>query len=173
MTMQLIQHQELGSSQTSITFSSIPQTFTDLYLVFSLRSNNGSGDNEIFLNINGSAGTDTVLYSFGSSGNGSNSSGTQMRLVAAGGTSTANTFGTGHLYIPNYTSSVSKAVQVESASETNATTNIGFYVTAGLPTNTSPVTSIALNCVGNSWVQFSSATLYGILRGSDGITTVS
>jgi len=35
--MQLISHQELDSAAASITFSSIPDTFTDLYLKLSLR----------------------------------------------------------------------------------------------------------------------------------------
>ena len=42
MTMQVIQHIELGSAQANIDFTNIPNTFTDLLLVSSMRSSSSN-----------------------------------------------------------------------------------------------------------------------------------
>lgn len=177
MTMQLIQHQELGSAQASLTFSSIPQTFTDLYLLVSARlsSTNSEG---LFVEFNGSTSGYSArdLYGTGSSAASSvNPYGITSKLFIgsqASSAQTSSTFNNTSVYIPNYTSSNAKSVSTENVMETNATAT-NMDVLAGLWTGTAAITSIVITSNNGNLVQYTSATLYGILKGSDGVTTVS
>jgi hypothetical protein len=175
--MQIIQHQELASSQASITFSSIPQTFTDLYLVISGRLSAANSEG-LFIEFNGvtSGYSARDLYGTGSSAASStNPFGITSKLFVGSQASTAqtsNTFGVTTAYIPNYTSSNQKSVSADNIYENNATA-AGMDVLAGLWTGTGAITSIVITSNNGNLVQYSSATLYGITKGSDGIVTVS
>lgn len=177
MTMQLIQHQELGSAQASLTFSSIPQTFTDLYLLVSVRLSSANSEG-LFIEFNGSTSGYSArdLYGTGSSAASStNPYGITSKLFIgsqASSAQTASTFNNTSVYIPNYTSSTSKSVSTENVMETNATAT-NMDVLAGLWTGTSAISSIVITSNNGNLVQYSSATLFGILKGSDGVTTVS
>jgi hypothetical protein len=75
---------------------------------------------------------------------------------------TANTFGNGEIYIPNYTGSNNKSVLSDGVGENNGTTSYQF-ITAGLWSNSAAITSIVLTpLVGTLFLQYSTATLYGI-----------
>jgi hypothetical protein len=148
----------------SVTFSSIPQTYTDLVVKISGRSARAAqqADN-LFISFNGS----TTSFSTRSlSGNGTSASSTSnatryasFAVDAAG--STANTFSSHKIYIPNYTSSNNKSYSVDSVSENNATAAQSDLF-AGLWSNTAAITSIALQPEVSTWVQYSTFTLYGI-----------
>jgi hypothetical protein len=171
--MQVIQHQELASAQASITFSSIPQTYTDLYLVFSARSNYGAGTDalQISFNSNTSSYSSRLLYGTGTSAASTTIARYVGEIVPA--TYTANTFGNLSIYVPNYTSGSAKSYSADTVTENNATSAFQV-ITAGLWDNTAAITSIAFTTVsGSNFLQYTSATLYGILKGSDGIVTVS
>ena len=179
MSRILIQHIEVTdpAGQASLEFSNIPQTYSDLLIVCSMRSNRTDAivDN-LQLGINGQAlnlniGT-KIVYGTGSVAD----SGTFN--VAAGGlistnAATANTFGNSLIYIPEYTGANAKSISTDSASENNA---VGAYhcIVASLWNQAAPISSIVLDpSDGSLLVQHSSATLYGITAGSDGTTTVS
>ena len=170
--MKLIQHQELGSAQSSITFSSIPQTFTDLYLLVSDR-NASSNDVAMYVTFNGSTSGYTVRRLIGT-GSSALSQTFSERLIAASGNAnyTASTFSNNAIYIPNYTSSSNKTWSSDAVTENNAT---GSYqqIVAGLWSNTAAITALEICPNGGTFAQYTSATLYGITKGSDGITTVS
>jgi hypothetical protein len=173
--MQVIQHQELASAQASITFSSIPQTYTDLYLVVSLRSTYDFGPatwwlSKIVFNANTSGYSTRNLQGNGSSA--SSDSDTAFYFRPNDTASTANTFGSASLYIPNYAGSSNKSISIDNVSEDNGSQAIAQLV-AGLWSNTSAITSIVIEGVSGDLAQYSSATLYGITKGSDGIVTVS
>ncbi len=177
--MQVIQHQELASSQASITFSSIPQTYTDLVLVWSTRtSRTGDINADIALRFNGSTSGYNLrsLLGTGSSAvSRTNPVGTTgiNDVLAPASSTTANTFGSGMAYIPNYTSSTAKSVSIDVTNENNATSNY-TQIIAGTWSGTDPITSVSLTDLNSAnFVQYSSATLYGVLKGSDGIVTVS
>ena len=170
--MQLIARQELTSAAASITFSSIPQTYTDLVLVWSGRSSFSDVvvDPQVTFNASTANFTGRRLFGTGSSA----VSDSTARNISAdpGATATANTFSNGQLYIPNYTSSVAKSFSTDAVGENNGT--VGYQmITAGLWNDTSAITSIALSYVSGNFVSGSSATLYGILAGTDGIVSVS
>ena len=171
MTMQLIQHIELGSAQANLTLSSIPQTYTDLYVLFSGRVSVTDGG--LRLRVNGSTAnlSTRLLYGNGSSATSANDT-TYIGTVSDSGT-TANTFGNGALYFPNYAGSTLKSFSGEIVHENNATSAVQ-WVTAGLYNSTTAITSLELfNAGSGNFVQYSSITLYGITKGSDGVTTVS
>lgn len=173
--MQVIQHVRLTGSQTNITFTSIPATFTDLMLKLSIRLDQNS-DNSIFLQFNGvTTNTYSYRYLFGS-GSGTGSAAASATNIAAGigvvNTYTANTFGNSEIYIPNYRSNVAKLISGDNVQENNATQAF-LTLVAGIWTGTDPIASIRLFPVSGNFVAGSSATLYGILSGSSNGVTVS
>jgi hypothetical protein len=87
---------------------------------------------------------------------------------------TADTFGNTAIYIPNYQASgVAKSFSTDGVAENNAT-SASLGITAGLSEITAAITSIRIAPPASiNWVEYSSATLYGILAGSDGIVSVS
>lgn len=173
MTMTLIQHIELSSDQASITFSSIPQTYTDLYLVHSLRTNRAALVEPIglVLNNNGSNRSSRQLEGDGASVYSS----TTTDLLggnAAGNTATASTYGNSAIYIFNYTSSNAKSISIDGVSESNTATLFFGRIAAALWNDASAITSIQLTmrAGGTNFLAGSSVSLYGILKGSNGVT---
>lgn len=165
-TYKLIASSTVGAGgATSITFSSIPNTYTDFKVVFSLRDNTASTPvNNVFTTINGTSTgySERVLFSDGSVVSSGNRSSTNIAyLYSDSSTATSNTFSSGEIYIPNYTSSNNKSMSIDSASENNATTAY-TAITAALWSNSSAITSITLSTGGSNYVQYSSAYLYGI-----------
>ena len=164
-TNNLISRQTVGSAgAASITFSNIPQTFTDLRLVMSLR-NDGTGggiENTITLSLNGSTSnfTNKILYGDGTSaGSYSNSS---YGGWTAESPATANTFANNEIYIPNYTSANYKSYSFDGVVENNATAGKTSLM-AGLWSNTAAITSISITSRSTfNWVQYSTFSLYGI-----------
>jgi hypothetical protein len=175
--MTLIQHIELGSAQSTITFSSIPQTYTDLVLITSLRTTRSGGGTEdsVKLEFNGvtTAYSGRWLRGDGANTN-SNTFSTALFLQNQNSNdTTSNTFSNASVYIPNYTLSTNKSLTVENVNENNGATAWASIV-AGLWSNTAAITSLTLTPnVGPNFAQYSSATLYGVLKGtSNGVTVV-
>ena len=125
--MQLIQFQELGSNQTSVSFSSIASTFTDLVLIVSARTDrSGQVDDQLQIRFNGvtSGYSERGLFGNGSSPSSfNNSSQTSIRDIiwTTAANASSNTFGNGTVYIPNYRASTQKSVSSDSVTENNAT----------------------------------------------------
>jgi hypothetical protein len=78
-----------------------------------------------------------------------------------GSTATSNTFGNFTLYIPNYAGSTQKSMICEAVTENNAT-NAAARLCAYLHTGTSAINIITLTAASGTFVQYSTATLYGI-----------
>lgn len=168
-TYKLIEKQTLGSNASTLTFSSIPQTFTDLILLISARSN-GTGNNadNFFFNVNGITsgyankffyGSSTTLTSATNSNNITTT--TQMGAVPL---PASNAWGNTELYIPNYTNSNQKTYIATGVAEINSTTlyeNYLHLVGGTLPT-TSGITSITCKFLTVDIVSGSNFYLYGI-----------
>jgi hypothetical protein len=75
---------------------------------------------------------------------------------------TANTFGSGDFYIPNYTSANYKSVSYDVTEENNATQSYS-QLGAGLWSNTAAITSITLTAVP-TFAQYSTFYLYGVAK---------
>lgn len=106
----------LGSTQSSVTFSGIPSTYTDLVLKWCARSAfNGTYD-VVCVQMNGVTTSNnynwaqvSALGTTSGSNGGINSSYMQSVSVAGTGTnSPANGFGLGEMYVTNYLSSTRK-----------------------------------------------------------------
>jgi hypothetical protein len=151
----------------NILFSSIPNTYTDLCVKFSLRSNYASVYDHMALFLNGDTANNYVtrwIYGDGASaasGNQTATNSVQPRFAVSAANATSNTFGNGEMYLPNYASSNYKSQSWDTVAENNATTGYNA-MDAGLWSNTAAVTSVQLNPYFGSWVQYSTATLYGI-----------
>ena len=170
MALQLfkIQTAEVASNASSVTFSDIPQGYTDLVLKFSTRDTDAGAASHFGFTFNGDTSSNYTSRFIRGDGNGSVLSFSQTHgfIVASyqsAAGSTANTFGSGEMYIPNYRSSTQKSLSLESMSETNDVTSY-MNITAGLWTGTSAITSItATQTIGGPFVANSTFTLYGIL----------
>jgi hypothetical protein len=167
--MKLIATQTLTSAGPSISFSSIPNNFTDLYVLLSLRMARSTTGGAVKMRINGS---DTNFSWRSLQGNGSgvsNDSQTDSNLFwTDGANQTANTFGNIAIYIPNYAGSTNKSISVDAVDENNATESYQ-RITAGLWSNTAAITSLSWSDNSASdWVAGTTASLYGIGGAGDG-----
>ena len=170
-TYTLISSNVLSSSAASVTFSAIPATYTDLVLRISARSDIAGLVNTFKLTYNSIAGTNysyTLLYANGSASIVSVKDGNQSTLRHGyydGNTTTANTFGSAEIYIPNYAGSTAKPSSSFSVSENNATGTGDWYIStyAGLSQSTAAITGITIASVDTANYKIgSSFYLYGI-----------
>ena len=173
--MQVIRHIEVGAGgQAVIEFDSIPTdgTYTDLLLIYSLR--NSTNTNYATLGFNGSTSNFTQRELQGE-GSGTPVSGSRtdsiIRLSVSTSNFTSNSFSSSAITIPNYASSNNKSFSVDAVTENNAILSYQAII-AGLWSQTSSISNITLTSPAN-FVQYSSATLFGITAGQSGTTTVS
>jgi hypothetical protein len=154
---------------STILFSNIPQTYTDLQIVVSARSSLSNTGDYLLLNFNGSASnvSSRTLGAFGTSSEFSGTEATLLINIIPAATSTANTFGNNTIYIPNYQNPNFKAVSVEGGFENSSATNWFLFMTAGLLSSTSPITSVTLDLLDGNFLQNSTATLYGVWSGPE------
>jgi hypothetical protein len=150
-----------GAGSATITFSSIPSTYTDLLVKLSLRGGQANVNQSTTISLNGSSSnfTGKRLYGTGSTTGSDNS----LQLESNGASATASVFSNEEVYIANYNSSKAKAISVDGVLENNATLAYSI-LQAGLwnPVTQAAITSITFTAVSNSFVQYSTATLYGI-----------
>jgi hypothetical protein len=163
-TCTLISSNTLGSSASTVTFSSIPSTYTDLLLKISSRFDGNSNSFTISFNGNTSSVYRNTYYnSNGSSLETSNSGSTELFLGGVNTSpSTASTFGNIEVYIPNYQVTANKPFSSFGVNENNATA-AKIEMNAGLFLSTDAITSIGLYGGGSyNFVSGSSFYLYGI-----------
>ena len=176
MTMQLIKTVTVGAIGASlIELTDIPQTFTDLQLNLSLRTNSALTYSSALMRINGSILNSSYRFLQGQGAAVFNSANTLGPFIgdAALSTSTANTFSNITVLIPNAFSSNPKVYSADSVNENNATAALAEII-VGVWNNSSPITSISIYDLDSFvYSQFSSVSLYGIRKGSDAIVTVS
>jgi len=162
-TFELISSYAATGSVSSISFTSIPSTYTDLVLKVSARTSWASGDDAIVIKFNGSSSTYSMrrLDGNGTSATSDNNT-TNIRAVTNDAGKTASTFGSWEVYIPNYAGSANKSASLDAVSENNATAASAQLV-AGLWSTTSAITQIDLTSFnGANFVQYTTAYLYGV-----------
>ena len=130
-TYTLINSNTLAATATSVTFSSIPATYTDLMVVLSTRTTSttgGAGDLEGYLSINGSTSgySYIVLYGSGSAA-GSGMGATYPPYVDDIANATSNTFSSSRIHIPSYVASKNKPQDIFSTPENNSATSVYMY----------------------------------------------
>jgi hypothetical protein len=176
--MELIEHYEVPSGGVAvIELDLIPQTYTDLLLVTSLRTDETPNYQDAILRFNGTIVTQRALFANSTSPS-SFSVTTDNFFSHNGGASTASTFSNASLYIPNYAlTTQNKSASSDIVVENNSGSSGSFLlsISAWLYTSNNAVETISLTArtSGKVFVQGSSVSLYGILAGSDGIVSVS
>ena len=165
-TYEIIASVTVGSGGAAdIEFTSIPATYTDLVVLFSLRTtrSNTYDDPVVQFNSNGSNYSYIVLQGTGSAAT-SYTGGTSFIYLGEcnGDTSTASSFSNQTMYISNYASSNNKSVSIDSSMENNATAAYSDII-AGLWANSSAITSLKIYSAGAYTIkEYSTAYLYGI-----------
>lgn len=177
MSLKQIATATVGATAAQITFASIPQTYTDLWLVVSVRSSNGgSGDFTLNLEVNGSptknlrglqatAGSTTYTKL--------NQSGNIIGSVPQA--SNSSVFSNTSIRIFDYTTATNKIVFVEDGTNYSASSNGGLLsLRTQSMISSAAITSITLSDASvTNFVQHSTATLYGILKGNGGATVTT
>jgi hypothetical protein len=167
-TYTLISSQVLASSAASVTFSSIPATYTDLVLRVSARTDRASNSADT-LKIVFNSDTTTIYSKTDLTGNGAVANTQRVGPIAYtyflymnATTSTGSTFGSVEIYLPSYLSSTSKQISMIGAQEDNSSTAF-MAATASLFANSSAISRIDLTSnTSSNFVQYSSFYLYGI-----------
>jgi hypothetical protein len=158
---------ELTTSQSTISFASIPQGYTDLKIVVSIRESSATSAGDVvgYMRFNADTGTTNystrVLYGDGTAAASLTNSGAGFQLCFS--SDTANTFASNEIYIPNYAGSTAKSWTSDSVTEKNSTTAFAALY-ASLWTGTAAITTITLSPRASlSFAQYTTATIYGIL----------
>jgi hypothetical protein len=162
-TYNLISSVTVGSGGPStIDFTSIPATYTDLVLKLSARSATTNGDLKINFNSVTTGYTRTVVGGSGSAAYSGFASDSWIGLIP-GTSQTSNTFANTEIYIPNYAGSTYKSFLVDNVIENNATESY-MNLIARLWSSTAAINSISLSALSSSvtFAQYSTAYLYGI-----------
>jgi hypothetical protein len=168
-TFEIINKVILTSAQSSVSFTSIPTTYTDLVLLSSYRGTHGDIFDQMRITFNGTNNWSFYgVYGAGTSGSagteGLSSQSSGKIALGVGSTATANTFSNNYFYISNYLSSVSKSISSDVVGENNANSAfMGLY--ANLNATTAAVNSITLVSQNSAnFVSGSSFYLYGISK---------
>lgn len=168
----LISSQTLSSSAATVTFSSIPATYTDLIIRVSGKTDAAGtyGANSTLIEFNNDSSaiystTDLFATWDGSSNAAYSSQWTGESYVRSRYTAElanpTSVFGSYEIYIPSYTASQNKPISAFGITERNATGIDGINATAGLYRSSTAISQIKLSPQAN-WVSGSSFYLYGL-----------
>ena len=151
----------LGTAAASITFSSIPATYTDLRVVL---VGTVTSIVDLIMQYNSDTATNysyTRLFGNGSSAQSDNATSNGNIRLSVGNPSTTIPFMiTSDLF--SYAGSTFKTCLNSTSQDTNGGGATGRIV--GLYRSTSAVTAISLTASGSTWKVGTTATLYGILK---------
>ena len=145
----------LGSATSTVTFSSIPSTYTDLRIVYATTASGDAGNYLRFNSDTGSNYSRTGLYGNGSSA-GSNRDTNATGIYGPFTMSSAITSNT--IDIMNYSNTTTNKTCLVRAGAANNST----LTSVGLWRSTSAITSISITCDGANFVAGSTFTLLGI-----------
>jgi hypothetical protein len=166
-TYQFIASNTVGSGGVaSVTFSSIPSTYTDLCLKISARSETTTFALNLTVNGSSSDYSERLLYASSTSVASADASGSLINWLDLqnSSASTANTFSNCDVYIPNYAGSNFKSFSGDTVTENNSTSGNNLYLNAALWSNTAAITSITLTPSSGDVAEYSTFYLYGIKK---------
>jgi hypothetical protein len=158
--------QTLTTSAASVTFSSIPGTYTDLVLIVSSRSLKAGTEDALFIQVNGDSSTlysRTELYN-ASSGRATGETAYKYHGKVAGNTSGGATFATSNINFMNYANTATFKTLIARCgmadpAYTEVKTSVGLY------RSTNAISSMVLTTESaTNFAPGSSFTLYGILK---------
>jgi hypothetical protein len=160
----------LTGNQATITFSGIVNTYTDLLLTISARTDRATWVDNIQLQVNSVAVgnySQTDIYAYGPTAYSNRLITTNNQLARLWGsdaaTATSNTFASFELYFPNYTGTTQKVILLSNVMENNSTADFQLGGSALLANVTSAITTFTLSPqYGTNFVSGSRFDLYGI-----------
>jgi hypothetical protein len=163
----------VGTATASISFTSIPGTFTDLFIITNEKSTTNT-DTLNTLAINTASDYHSVYAGnrLGVGGGGAATNPTNGTYGYQGALST-NTFANNQIYITNYANSLNKVMWNMSTGVTNdmsVATNVWVSLHEITATTTAAITSITLAMGSGNFAVGSNFNLYGVLKGSGGGT---
>jgi hypothetical protein len=174
ISFKLIEAKTLTSTTPSVTFSTIPQTYTDLKVLLSCRSSGADGSVNSRLTFNGQTGAyyESLFYAImnnAQAGQAERHAAFQYLTWTGGGTganASANVFGNSEVYVFNYTSTGVKAVSSDAARGSNSSASgDNWLMLDGAfwnPNTTGPITSLTFTSEVGDYVAGSTFYLYGI-----------
>lgn len=149
----------LSSAASSITFSSIPSTYTDLRVVLVGTVTSGAAAWLRFNSDTGANYSETYLEGSGSAAlSGMNAPATKLTMVSTFFSTTQPSFVTADIF--SYAGSTNKTCLMEHNQDFNGSGYVGRKV--GLWRNTAAITTVTLSTSGNQFATGTTATLYGI-----------
>jgi hypothetical protein len=159
-TYEPIATQTLGSAAATITFSSIPSTYTDLRLAIVGQYTTGGGNTRITFNSDTASNySSTRIAGDGTSASSDRlTSQTFQRLSFNGNSSTIPNFLTVDVF--SYAGSTFKTSLIESSEDQNGSGTI--IRLAGLYQSTSAISSVQISLSSSTMAAGTIATLYGI-----------
>ena len=167
-TYTLIDSNTLSTTTATVTFSSIPATYTDLIMKASVRTDQTNPDLMWRINNNTSSiYSDTQLEGTGSTTTGYRDNAIdkfRMQHIGEGSAATSNTFGNYEWYFPNYAGGANKVVNFYGVDEDNAASTANTIIVAGasLALTTTAISQISIFLNSGNFVSGSSFYLYGI-----------
>ena len=149
----------LGSAASSITFSSIPSTYTDFRVVLVAKGTVSGNDINMTFNSSATGYSRTYLQGNGTTAASGRQTSTTRILVNRNGTSSTN-FNLFEIDVFSYAGSTYKTCLVAGSEDENGSGITSRIV--GLWSNTSAITSLALAVGADNFAVGTTATLYGI-----------
>lgn len=154
----------LGSAEASITFSSIPATYTDLRLVF-VNQETGLAGNSRYIRFNSDSSATysrTKLVGTGTEAYSTRQTNQTTLRIAEGGTSASPIWQLQTIDIFSYAGSTNKTCLMTSSEDNNGSGNVLRGV--GLWRSTDAINSILITMFAGTFAAGTTATLYGILK---------
>ena len=164
----LLSSNVLASNTASVTFSSIPNTYTDLLVRFSARSNSAGVYDSVLLTLNSDTGNNyriNTMFDYApNTPNPASQSGPTTYGFANGNGAAANFYGNSQIHIPNYATTSTRQISWHSVTENNATdSTFNNNMANGYYTGTTAISTLKLNPqTGTLFLATSSFYLYGI-----------
>ena len=166
-TYEPISTQTLGTATATVTFSSIPQTYTDLICVMEGRGSRADFDDEVKIQLNSDTASNystTILSGSGSvagSSRASNSAFVIGRITSA--SATASNRSNIIININNYSNATTyKTVLLRLNEPPSGGADDGVTLNAGLWRNTAAITTLTLTTTSGNFNSGCTFTLYGI-----------
>ena len=165
MAHKLLGSYTVPSDTTSLitVFSNIPQTYTDLKILTTIKVGSTGAWYDSFIYFNGNnSGAGYFIYGSGSGASGSTENVLNMRTTASS-SAASGIFGNTTLYIPDYTLSGRNKTMIADQSAEGAQAS-GIQMWTNMRSDvTDPITNIGFKCVGTDVIVAGSKFwLYGI-----------
>ncbi len=165
-----------AGGQSSIVFNNIPQLYDDLIIKMSLRTTSANIYDDLDITFNGETARSWRGFYYVPTSVATNGS-SSFNIVAQtpGSPLAESVFSNTDLYIVDYKSTALKIISSESVVANASGSQYMMVINSNTVTNSAAINTITLSHAFGvyTFVQYSSATLYGITKGSSGGVTVS